>query len=152
MQFGRQSSRDNRAEGGHLNRRSRVSEPQLRRAAVGAVLDDSGGGDGAVDAERGAPGVGRGRGRGRHVGGGRRRPLELRRQARHRGARAGCLLASPGCRLHCCREEREVEVERGDGGDEIQVCLASLDKGSSGSVSQTAELRPACSGATRSES
>jgi hypothetical protein len=92
MQFGRQSSRDNRAEGGggHLNRRSRVSEPQLRRAAVGAVLDDSGGGDGAVDAERGAPGVGRGRGR--HVGGGRRRPLELRRQARHRGARAGCLL------------------------------------------------------------
>jgi hypothetical protein len=60
--------------------------------------------------------------------------------------------SSPGCRLHCYREEREVEVERGDGGDEIQVCLASLDKGSSGSVSQTAELRPACSGATRSES
>jgi len=76
---------------GHLNRRSRVSEPQLRRAAV---LDDNGGGDGAVDAERGAPGVGRGGGR--HVGGGRRRPHELRRQARHRGARAGCLARLTG--------------------------------------------------------
>ena len=79
---------------GHLNRRSRVSEPQLRRAAVGAVVDDNGGGDGAVDAERGAPGVGRGGGR--HVGGGRRRPHELRCQARHRGARAGCLARLTG--------------------------------------------------------
>jgi hypothetical protein len=89
----RKTIQQKQSSAGHLNRRSRVSEPQLRRAAVGAVLDDNGGGDGAVDAERGAPGVGRG---GRHVGGGRRRPHELRRQARHRGARAGCLARLTG--------------------------------------------------------
>lgn len=101
---------------GHLNRRSRVSEPQLRRAAVGAVLDDSGGGDGAVDEERGAPGVGRG---GSHVGGGGRRPHELRRQARHRGARAGCLARLTGVPSPLLPGGK---MEGGDGGDGIHVC------------------------------
>jgi len=92
-------------------------------------VDDNGGGDGAVDAERGAPGVGRGGGRhvaaadGAHMNCGARHAIEEPGLA--------AWLVSPECRLHCCREEREVYRWRdGDGGYGIQVCF-SLDKGSS---------------------
>lgn len=130
MQFGRQSSKK-QSIAGHLNRRSRVTEPQLRRAAVGAVLDDSGGGDGAVDTERGASEVRRGGGR--QVGGGGRRPLELRRQARHRGARAGCLARLTGVPSPLLPGgKRGVGGgRRGTVGMEFRFGLVSPDKGSS---------------------